>query len=37
MAALGLASRLDEVLLLNTDPQGISVDNLRFEGYDLLS
>ncbi len=36
MAALGLASRLDEVLLLNTDQQGISVDNLRFEGYDLL-
>jgi hypothetical protein len=36
MVALGLASRLDEVLLLNTDPQGISVDNLRFEGYDML-
>jgi len=23
-------------ILLNTDPQGISVDNLRFEGCDLL-
>jgi hypothetical protein len=23
-------------ILLNTDPQGISVDNLRFEGFDLM-
>lgn len=23
-------------ILVNTDPQGISVDNLRFEGFDLL-
>ena len=32
----GMQPDIAGFILLNTDPQGISVDNFRFEGYDLL-